>query len=260
MRLPMNTSLATLKPSGIRRINALAAQHPGCIALALGEPDFPTPDVISAEVTAALDRGDTHYPPNNGRPALREALSAYMGMRPYVFGRRGHPNRRCDRGPVGSIHGYAQPRRRGHYPHAGLWPVREHRRGQPRQGGLLDTGPAQFQIDEDALRACVTPATKAIVICTPNNPTGCILNAASLDAVARVAEQAGIYVVCDDVYNRLVYVDGYERFAQRHPELREQTVIIESFSKPSVHDRLAPGLASRQRHPSSPRSPRLTNT
>ena len=38
MRLPMNTSLATLKPSGIRRINALAAQHPGCIALALGEP------------------------------------------------------------------------------------------------------------------------------------------------------------------------------------------------------------------------------
>lgn len=54
MRLPMNTSLATLKPSGIRRINALAAQHPGCIALALGEPDFPTPDVISAEVTAAL--------------------------------------------------------------------------------------------------------------------------------------------------------------------------------------------------------------
>ena len=43
MRLPMNTSLATLKPSGIRRINALAAQYPGCIALALGEPDFPRP-------------------------------------------------------------------------------------------------------------------------------------------------------------------------------------------------------------------------
>ena len=59
MRLPMNTSLATLRPSGIRRINA--------------------PGVISAEVTASLVRGDTHYPPNNGRPALREALSAYMG-------------------------------------------------------------------------------------------------------------------------------------------------------------------------------------
>ena len=97
---------------------------------------------------------------------------------------------------------------------------------------FLDTEPAQFQIDEEALRACVTPATKVIVICSPNNPTGCILNAASLDAVARVAKQTGIYVICDDVYNRLVYVDGYERFAQRHPELREQTVVIESFSKP----------------------------
>lgn len=63
----------------IRRINALAGSASGCIALALGEPDFPTPDVISAEVTTALGRGDTHYPPNNGRPALREALSAYMG-------------------------------------------------------------------------------------------------------------------------------------------------------------------------------------
>ena len=51
---------------------------------------------------------------------------------------------------------------------------------------FLDTEPAQFQIDEDALSACVTPATKAVVICSPNNPTGCILNAASLDAVAHV--------------------------------------------------------------------------
>ncbi|MFR3878177.1 MAG: hypothetical protein ACLTYW_08550 [Collinsella sp.] len=83
----MNTSLATLKPSGIRRINALAAQHPGCIALALGEPDFPTPDVISAEVTASLDRGDTHYPPNNGRPALREACLPTWGCGPYRFRR-----------------------------------------------------------------------------------------------------------------------------------------------------------------------------
>ena len=62
MRLPMNTSLATLKPSGIRRINALAAQHPGCIALALGEPDFPTPDVISAAATRTI-RPTTVAPP-----------------------------------------------------------------------------------------------------------------------------------------------------------------------------------------------------
>ena len=85
MRLPMNTSLATLKPSGIRRINALAVQYPGCIALALGEPDFSTPDMISAEVTASLDRGDTHYPPNNGRPRCAKRCLPTWGMRAYVF-------------------------------------------------------------------------------------------------------------------------------------------------------------------------------
>ena len=140
MRLPMNTSLATLKPSGIRRINALAAQHPGCIALALGEPDFPTPDVISAEVTASLDRGDTHYPPNNGRPALREALSAYMGDAGLTFS--------ADEviltdGATEALSATfmlcSTPATRSSS-HAGLWPVREHRRGQPRQSGLFGYG------------------------------------------------------------------------------------------------------------------------
>ena len=232
MRLPMNTSLAMLKPSGIRRINALAAQHPECIALALGEPDFPTPDVISAEVTAALDRGDTHYPPNNGRPALREALSAYMGDAGLTFS--ADEVILTDGATEALSATFMAMLNPGEViiptPAFGLYEsivVANHAKAV-----FLDTEPAQFQIDEDALRACVTPATKAIVICSPNNPTGCILNAASLDAVAHVAEQAGIYVICDDVYNRLVYVDGYERFAQRHPELRDQTVVIESFSKP----------------------------
>lgn len=195
MRLPMNTSLATLKPSGIRRINALAAQYPGCIALALGEPDFSTPDMISAEVTASLDRGDTHYPPNNGRPALREALSAYMGDAGLTFS--ADEVILTDGATEALSATFMAMLNPGDEviiptPAFGLYEsivVANHAKAV-----FLDTEPAQFQIDEEALRACVTPATKAIVICSPNNPTGCILDAASLDAVAHVAEQAGIYV------------------------------------------------------------------
>lgn len=233
MRLSTNTALAALKPSGIRRINALAAQHPGCIALALGEPEFDTPAEISAEVSAALGRGETHYPANNGKPSVREALSSYMEKRGLAYSAdQVILTDGATEALSSTLLALLDPGDEVVIPTPafGLYEsivVANHARPV-----FLDTVPASFQIDEPALRAVVTPKTKAIVICSPNNPTGCILSAESLDVVARVAAETGIYVVCDDVYNRLVYVDGYERFAQRHPELSEQIVVIDSFSKP----------------------------
>ena len=230
MRLPMNTSLATLKPSGIRRINALAAQHPGCIALALGEPDFPTPDVISAEVTASLDRGDTHYPPNNGRPALREALSAYMGDAGLTFS--ADEVILTDGATEALSATFMAMLNPGDEviiptPAFGLYEsivVANHAKAV-----FLDTEPAQFQVDEEALRACVTPATKAIVICSPNNPTG---DVAPLDFVAALCDACPGMVMVDEAY--VEFADdsfGAATTAQgliaEHPNL----VILHTLSK-----------------------------
>ncbi len=82
------------------------------------------------------------------------------------------------------------------------------------------------------LAAAVTPRTRAIVLNSPNNPTGCVLDAESLDAVAALAERRDLVVVCDDVYADLVFDEGFERFACRHPELADRTVVVGSFSKP----------------------------
>lgn len=211
MRKPMNRALEGLAPSGIRRINALAAAHPGCIALALGEPDFDTPEPICTAVHGALDAHLTHYPPNNGTASLRAALASYMagaagGDARLVYA----PDEivvTC--GATEALHAaLAALLEPGDEvviptPAFGLYDSIVRMRGAvPR---LLDTAPHAFQIDEAALAAAVGPATKALVLCSPNNPTGCILSAASLDAVARVAARHGIYVICDDVYNRLVY-------------------------------------------------------
>ncbi|CDD85228.1 putative aminotransferase A [Collinsella sp. CAG:289] len=229
----LNTSLVRLKSSGIRRINALAAQHPGCIALALGEPEFDTPQEIRDEVTRALQRGETHYPPNNGTPFLRRAISEYMSAQGFDYA---PDNVIVTDGATEALHAtllaMLEPNDEVIIPTPAFGLYESIVRVNHAFPVFLDTARADFQIDEDALRDRVTPATKAIVICSPNNPTGCIFNAASLDAVARVAAETGIYVICDDVYNRLVYTDGYERFALRHPELREQTVVVDSFSKP----------------------------
>lgn len=229
----LNTSLVRLKSSGIRRINALAAQHPGCIALALGEPEFDTPQEIRDEVARALQRGETHYPPNNGTPFLRRSISEYMSAQGFDYA---PDNVIVTDGATEALHAtllaMLEPNDEIIIPTPAFGLYESIVRVNHAFPVFLDTARADFQIDEDALRDRVTPATKAIVICSPNNPTGCIFNAASLDAVARVAAETGIYVICDDVYNRLVYTDGYERFALRHPELREQTVVVDSFSKP----------------------------
>lgn len=229
----LNTSLVRLKSSGIRRINALAAQHPGCIALALGEPEFDTPQEIRDEVTRALQRGETHYPPNNGTPFLRRSISEHMSSQGFDYA---PDNVIVTDGATEALHAtllaMLEPNDEVIIPTPAFGLYESIVRVNHAFPVFLDTARADFQIDEDALRDRVTPATKAIVICSPNNPTGCIFNAASLDAVARVAAETGIYVICDDVYNRLVYTDGYERFALRHPELREQTVVVDSFSKP----------------------------
>ena len=229
----LNTSLVRFKSSGIRRINALAAQHPGCIALALGEPEFDTPQEIRDEVTRALQRGETHYPPNNGTPFLRRSISEYMSSQGFDYA---PDNVIVTDGATEALHAtllaMLEPNDEVIIPTPAFGLYESIVRVNHAFPVFLDTARADFQIDEDALRDRVTPATKAIVICSPNNPTGCIFNAASLDAVARVAAETGIYVICDDVYNRLVYTDGYERFALRHPELREQTVVVDSFSKP----------------------------
>ena len=238
MRRSMNNALAKLKPSGIRRINQLAAETPGCIALALGEPDFDTPVPVREAAKTALDEGFTHYPPNNGTLALRKAIAAYMadpatGDFRLVYG----PGEVIVTvGAAEALHAVfgalLNPGDEVIIPTPAFSLVESITVSHHATPIYMDTSENGFQIDEDELRALVTPATKAIMINSPNNPTGVVLSTDSLDAVAHVAEETGIYVVCDDVYNRLVYADGYERFAARHVELREQTIVVDSFSKP----------------------------
>lgn len=233
MLKPMNTALAQVKPSGIRRINQLAAQQADCIPLALGEPDFDTPAEICAEVAAALERGETHYPPNCGTPALRDAIARYMEGQGIPFSpEEVIVTAGATEAVFATLCALLDPGDEVIIPVPAFTLYESAVRINHAEPVLLSTVEAGFQIDEAALRALVTPSTKAIIICTPNNPTGCLLDGASLDAVAAMASEAGIYVICDDVYNRLVYEGPYERFAQRHPELRDRTIVIDSYSKP----------------------------
>ena len=82
MPKPMNSALLGLEPSAIRRFTALAKETPGCLLLTLGEPEADTPRPVREAAAASLLEGDTHYPPNNGQPWLREGISRFAVVRP----------------------------------------------------------------------------------------------------------------------------------------------------------------------------------
>ena len=234
MALTLNESLDNLQLSGIRRITAKAKQTPGCILLTLGEPDGNTAEAVKAEVAASLAENDTHYPPNNGKDFLREAIAAHMARRGLsyaadeVIATCGATEAlfvalTCVMNPGDEA---VVPT-----PAFGLYEsIITLNRGVFVP---LDTRASSFQITESALARVASERTKVIVLTSPNNPTGCVYDERSLDAVARFARERDVFVVCDDVYASLAYDDApYQGFACRYPDLRDRVIVCDSFSKP----------------------------
>jgi aspartate aminotransferase len=89
-----------------------------------------------------------------------------------------------------------------------------------------------FRVSPEALRAAITPRTRAFILCSPSNPTGGGYDRAALDALRPIFEEHGIVVVSDDIYRRLVYSDfKFTQIATLSPRMAELTVVVDGFSK-----------------------------
>lgn len=245
-----NSDLAGLATSGIRRFTALANQTPGCVKLTLGEPEFDTPEPVRAAVSDSLARGLTHYPPNNGRPELLEAISGYMARQGLSYA----PDELivtcgATEALAATLMAILDPGDEVIIPTPAFGLYESIVRASHGVVVPIDTSKRGFQISPTDIGNALTERTKAIVITSPNNPTGCVCSHETLEAVGLAQFLSGIYVICDDVYNRLAYDEGYERFAvlaQLEQErlakderadrefhgLADRTVVVDSFSKP----------------------------
>ena len=233
MRLPMNGAVERLRLSGIRHFTALARETPGCVLLTLGEPEFDTPEPVKEQVLLSLSRNETHYPPNNGQPYLLEALSAAAAKRGLHY----RPEEiivtcGATEALFSALTALLNPGDEVIIP-TPAFGLYESITCLCRGNYVpLDVSGSHFQITGPALSKAVTARTKAIVLTSPNNPTGCVYTSETLALVAEIAKQTGIYVICDEVYRQLAYVDRELSFAVLHPALREQTIVVDSFSKP----------------------------
>lgn len=230
--IPLNQNLSGLRRSEIRVYTNLARATPDCAMLTIGEPDFDTPEEIKAAAMAALTAGQTHYAPNQGTAALREAVAAYETGR----GNATKPEQVLI--TVGATHalftallGILNPGEEVIVPTPGFGLYESIATVAGAKVIPLDVTKTGFQIDGDVLKTVITPKTKAIILNSPCNPTGVVFNADSMAAVKQAVQGKPIFIICDNVYNALCYTDSCPDLSLDE-SLKDQLILCQSFSKP----------------------------
>ena len=229
--IPLNSNLSALKRSQIRTFTNMARETPDCAMLTIGEPDFDTPLNIKEAAVEALYGGQTHYAPNQGTLKLRQAIAAFETRR----GNSVEEDRVLV--TVGACQalftaflGILNPGEEVIVPTPGFTLYESLIQIAGAKMVPLDLAKTNFQIDAQALQALITPKTKVILINSPNNPTGTVLNEASLEAVKEAVRGKPIFVICDNVYQQLAY--GPCPDLSLEAELKDQLILCQSFSKP----------------------------
>ena len=229
--IPLNQNLSALKRSQIRVFTNLAKATPGCAMLTIGEPDLDTPEEIKAAAIAALRANHTHYAPNQGTPALRQAVAEFETGR----GHETTPEQvlitigACQ-ALFTALLGILNPGEEVIVPTPGFGLYESIAIIAGAKVVPLDVTKTGFQITEEALASVITEKTKAIVINSPCNPTGTIFNEESLAAVKAAVLGRPIFVICDNVYHDLSY--GPCPDLSLDPELKDRLILCQSFSKP----------------------------
>jgi len=230
--------LKTLAPSSTLAVQAKAQELRrrgiDVISFGAGEPDFDTPERIKDAAIQAMRRGRTKYTEVGGVPELRAA----------VCGKFKRDNG-LDYEPADVLVSCGAKHTLFNMVVALLNPGDEvlvpspYWVSYPEQARLVDAAPlgvptqeaTGFDLDPERLRAAVTPRTKAVILNSPNNPTGAVFSPAALAAVARLAVERNLFVVSDECYEALTFEGRHVSIAALDPEVKARTLVINTCSK-----------------------------
>ncbi len=216
------------------RARNLEAQGRSIIHLEIGEPDFETPSNVIDAGKKALDNGFTHYGPTPGLPELRQTIADYVsktrgipvelknvvvvpGGKPIIFF------------PLMAL---LEPGDEVIYPNPGF-PIYESMiqfcGATPVPIPLVEE--RGFSFDMDVFRASLSDKTKMVILNSPQNPTGGIIPAADIAAIADLVRDKDIIVLSDEIYSRIVYGNEEPVSIASMPGMLEKTIILDGFSK-----------------------------
>ena len=236
MRNPLSKTITTIEPSGIRKFFDIVSEMKDAISLGVGEPDFDTPWHIRDEGIYSLEKGRTFYTSNAGLKELKIEISRFLNRR---YGLQYDYNQEIlvtiggseaidiamramlDPGDEVLI---PQPSYVSYLPCAIL------ANGTPVPIELKAEN--EFRLTAEQLEAAITPKSKLLILPFPNNPTGAIMEKEDLQAIAEVVERHDLFVLSDEIYSELTYVEGKDHVSIASlPGMWERTIVINGFSK-----------------------------
>ena len=231
----LNPDIVAVPPSGIRRFFDLASTMKDAISLGVGEPDFVTPyHIRNAAIDSILD-GETQYTPNRGLLSLRQEISWYLENR-YQTVYNPETEIVVTVGASESIdialRALIAPGDEVLVPepsYVSYSPSVIFAGGRP-VGVVTDAGNG-FRLTPEAVRAAITPRTKALILPYPNNPTGGIMPREELEALAQVIREKQIMVISDEIYSELTYGGLRHVSFASLPGMWDYTLTINGFSK-----------------------------
>jgi aspartate/methionine/tyrosine aminotransferase len=215
------------------KARALEAQGKSVIHLEIGEPDFETPPHVIAAAKTALDEGWTHYGPTQGYPDFRQAIANHInetrgietgpehvcvvpGGKPIIFF------------PMMALLDVGDE---VIYPNPGF-PIYESMirflGATPVPMPLIEE--RGFSFDLNRFKDSLTDKTKMVILNSPQNPTGGVIPAADIVAIADMVRERDLIVLSDEIYNR-IYFDEKPMSIASLPGMQEKTIILDGFSK-----------------------------
>jgi aspartate aminotransferase len=215
------------------KAKALEAQGRDIVHLEIGEPDFDTPRNIIDAAVEALQSGYTHYGPSAGLPQLREAIAEYVsetrrinvtpeevvvvpGGKPIIFF---------------SILALAEAGDEVIYPNPGF-PIYESMINYvgAKAVPIRLREEMDFRLDLDELAGLISDRTRLIIINSPHNPTGGVLEENDIERIAQAMADRNILVLADEIYSRLIF-EGEHHSIMSIDGIKERCILLDGFSK-----------------------------
>ena len=218
----------------LNKARALESQGRSIIHLEIGEPDFDTPSNVVEAGVDAMRKGWTHYGPAAGLPDLRQALAEYVsrtrgvkvtseevvvvpGGKPIIFF---------------TILSLIDEEDEVIYPNPGF-PIYEsmiHYVGG-RAVPIQLREERDFSLDVNELASLITDRTKLIILNSPQNPTGGIMERRDVEQIAKIIGDRNIMILSDEIYSRLLFDGGQHFSIMSVPGMQERTILLDGFSK-----------------------------